>query len=752
MSRFSSRLPLLHLSKAARLRLLLYALTLAAFALRLYRLGAQNIWWDEGWSISLARDTLAGTATTTGYDTQPPLYYWALHLWRVLFGESEFALRFLSVLAGAMVLPLVYRIGRRFADAETGLIAAALTCVSCFCIAWSQEMRMYTPAAALALASLWLAPQIWRNGKRFWPYLLVSAVLLNTIYLSSIYIIVTNAVWLVELIGGKAKYWRRWILSQFLLALTLLPWLSFALPRMRTWSVAEPIGIGRFFYYYWGALVTGTSAHIEQQTPLLLALGFLLLIATLAHAWRSCKHVLANLALPIAAILPPLIVFILSQPHSFLYSPRPEPRYLSLFAPLVYLYLATGLAALLTWRRWFGVGASVAALAVLIVPLPGYFCARIPEDDYRSLANTLRTYVQPQDLVLLHNDSDWPIFAYYYTGQWRGVPNDVKWEETGAQAYLAPYIAGRNTVWMVINYQALAADPNMLLEKQAISWCGENCQRQEWRFGVRRLLRFSKDQPLPPPDPAAGQEIAGKRWRAWWPVQILPVNNVWRAYLWWPAADSTVPQLSVSCGNSAPAVIDGAFEGSGGAFRRYAYERFFSQPGSCRVRVLSSSGDMPLTNLRIAARPGSSQQPIATGERQSINVIFNEGINLQGYAVSGTASSGQNLCLTLYWQAQKPPQHTYTVFVHLIGSQFNIKQGNFLWGQHDSEPVNGSRPLPSWQSGEEIADTHCFTVAVDAPAGDYQLEIGFYDASSGQRLPLADGSTDSLLINGPAIK
>ena len=44
----------------------------------------------------------------------------------------------------------------------------------------------------------------------------------------------------------------------------------------------------------------------------------------------------------------------MSQPRSFLYSPRPEPRYLNPFAPLVYLLWACGAAAAWQWRRAAG--------------------------------------------------------------------------------------------------------------------------------------------------------------------------------------------------------------------------------------------------------------------------------------------------------------------------------------------------------------------------------------------------------------
>src|SRR3990170_4969642 len=83
----------------SRMALVLGSLTvLVAFALRLYRLGDKDIWWDEGWSVWLARQDLGAIALRTASDEHPPLHYWLLHFWDIIAGEDEFALRFSTVL------------------------------------------------------------------------------------------------------------------------------------------------------------------------------------------------------------------------------------------------------------------------------------------------------------------------------------------------------------------------------------------------------------------------------------------------------------------------------------------------------------------------------------------------------------------------------------------------------------------------------------------------------------------------------
>ena len=70
---------------------LVYATVLVAFFLRVYRLADKNIWWDEGWSLWLAKQDLGWIALRTAADEHPPLHYWMLHFWDAVAGWNAFA-------------------------------------------------------------------------------------------------------------------------------------------------------------------------------------------------------------------------------------------------------------------------------------------------------------------------------------------------------------------------------------------------------------------------------------------------------------------------------------------------------------------------------------------------------------------------------------------------------------------------------------------------------------------------------------
>ena len=83
-------------------------LLLGAYALRLYRLDGQSLWWDEGISLHLATSSAADIVRDRLNNIHPPLYFFLLKGWLALVGVSPFTGRYLSVLAGLLPVALVF--------------------------------------------------------------------------------------------------------------------------------------------------------------------------------------------------------------------------------------------------------------------------------------------------------------------------------------------------------------------------------------------------------------------------------------------------------------------------------------------------------------------------------------------------------------------------------------------------------------------------------------------------------------------
>lgn len=722
-------------------------LCLLGLALRLYRLGDANVWWDEGWSVWLARMSLPQLVERTAYDTNPPLYYALLHFWIRLVSESEYALRLLSVLGGVTAVAATYRLAREFGWRRSGPItAAALVAVSPFMVLWSQQARMYSWATALGLLSTALALSLWRTGRGGPGYVLVTLALLHTHTLGVLYPVLQNLMWLPQ-----RRRPRRWILAQAVTAAGMIPWLTAFISRTPTWSVYEPVGLGTYLSYYWSALLRGTSVHLEQHGPVLataaVSFGLCLLFAA-RRARRDGWTPVIQVA--VAAFMPPLAVFALSQPRSFLYTPRPEARYLNLFAPSVYLLWALGLSAAWRARRALGTVLVVATAALLAVGLPAYYRDLIPSDDYRSLALTLDTYARPDDLVFLHTDSDWPVFIYHHRGSWQGVPNNAAWDGASASGFLAQFLPQSDVAWLVVTPDALRADPSQALAAELTRWCETGtCITDRWRFDDRELLRFSRGVPLSAPSTAPALVRAGGFDGLWWPYDRAQAHTQWRVYGWWSGGEPYPALRLVSEADGESVTVEPAAEDRGSPRQTVRLEYRFGL-GDAGIYCLQTTDGEALLRLTVDDATGAAEWE--GGAERAVNVAFGDGLRLEAASVSAeTVPAGDRLCVQLQWSALRPTDGSYTVFVHLVGEAYNAEQGNFLWGQHDGLPADGARPTTSWSVDETVMDVHCFTVRSDAPAGDYLIEAGLYDGLSGQRLPVTAGGEGDRAIVGRVV-
>ena len=108
-------------------------------------------------------------------------------------------------------------------------------------------------------------------------------------------------------------------------------------------------------------------------------------------------------------------------------------------------------------------------------------------------------------------------------------------------------------------------------------------------------------------------------------------------------------------------------------------------------------------------------------------------VEFLGYDLERTGfSPGEVIPLTLYWRALEPMDISYTVFTHLIDEE------NRIWGQQDNPPREGQHPTTRWVKGEVVTDSYRIPINPDVPSGEYVIEIGLYNAATGDRLPVLD--------------
>lgn len=113
---------------------------------------------------------------------------------------------------------------------------------------------------------------------------------------------------------------------------------------------------------------------------------------------------------------------------------------------------------------------------------------------------------------------------------------------------------------------------------------------------------------------------------------------------------------------------------------------------------------------------------------------FGEQIALIGVDLSAeTAVPGDQLTVTLYWQAQTDLPINYQSFVHLLRDDGSLAA--------QSDHLNpGDFPTRRWPLDKYVRDVHVLQLPANLPPGDYALTAGLWVQSEGWRLPLLDSN------------
>ncbi len=108
--------------------------------------------------------------------------------------------------------------------------------------------------------------------------------------------------------------------------------------------------------------------------------------------------------------------------------------------------------------------------------------------------------------------------------------------------------------------------------------------------------------------------------------------------------------------------------------------------------------------------------------QQEDDLLFGGEIALVGHDLT---IEGEDVVITLYWQAQVAPTDSYKVFVQALDADGEVA------AQHDSIPCQWSCPTTMWERGEVVRD--CVHLPKDATV-DATLVVGLYGEHTLERL------------------
>ncbi len=431
-----------------------------ALILRLHTLGTESLWLDEATSLFLARMDIPTLTAWTAHDIHPPLYYVLLHLWLV-FGESEFALRSLSVVAGVFGVAGIFLLARALFDKKTALLAGLLLSVSPLHLWYSQEVRMYALVTTLTLFASWyLALALEGRRRRHWTgYVICSALALYTHYYAFFVLLSHWAIvlfWIARARGkphSQKEVARHWAIVQSVILLFFLPWL----PTL----VRQVLGGGGA----WVAQAVGTPSLRALPEVLLLYVvgpthaavptlwrragygiygiaGLLALAAFRPRASQTNRHRWGLLFCLLYLLVPLGAAWSISQ-----VKPLFATRYLLPFLPPFLLLIAYGIASL----PRASIRYSLALLATVIPLSISVQMQATPQNvNWRQLAADLLAQSTPNDIVLF--DPGWysKPFNYYARGQIPVVDSlPVPIDPATLDDQLSTALRHHNRVWFI---------------------------------------------------------------------------------------------------------------------------------------------------------------------------------------------------------------------------------------------------------------------------------------------------------------
>jgi 4-amino-4-deoxy-L-arabinose transferase-like glycosyltransferase len=489
---------------------------LVATFLRFYRLDAQSFWNDEGNSARIAERSIDLIVEGAAGDIHPPGYYLLLHFWRAVFGQSEFALRSLSVVAGLALVGCTYLLGRRLFDEATGLIGAFLAALSPFGVYFAQEARMYALLGALSALSTLLVVRVlestgssrtprFRALACFIAYAAASAAGLYTHY-AFVFVLVAHNVlfavwWLIECLRPQPR-WRPlagWAGAQAAVLVLYSPWLSRALDAAGWSSAGGGYQLGPALLDVFRVLTVGITLPLSEARMVLVLVGVLILLGLVPGAARNRAHEQAGLS-PWLGIGAPLITLLVPLALFFgldLYKPA-WLKFLVAILPPFHVLVAHGVDRLgdLVSRtvrakshvlRFTLYAVILLVLTALTYPSlrnlyfnPAYF-----RDDYRQLAVDIQARRRPGDAVILNAPNQWEVFTYY-TPDEDVYPAPYHPSAGRVEEFLTPILEEHERLF-VLYWGDAEADPRKRLE----SWLAEHAYKagDRW-YGDVRLATY----------------------------------------------------------------------------------------------------------------------------------------------------------------------------------------------------------------------------------------------------------------------
>lgn len=484
---------------------LIYVLAAAVIALNLSLIFDNVLWGDEAFSANTVRNNFTGIMQIlTFWDCHPPLYYFWLKLWTMLFGASGPVYHLASVTLFALGVVLAVTLVRKRYGKIPAAFFLVISGLSASCLEYNTEIRMYAMTFLAVAYCYYCAAQILRRnaplswiGMVFWGA--VAAYAHYYALLSVVFLMVAACLFAVKRYGKKT--WIKVLIAGASFILIYLPWLSMM------WKTVEDVT-----HNWWDAISATPKECIDfmfggdnmsrWSFPLCLALLLIVLFVESAvvrirkegeklqvefHApsWKNWSAESDVLAVGIAAIAGTLLVALWSVEFTELVLAKRYVYPLAGVAVMMLVIVSSRFLGLLKgagekikagWLPTAGKCLLAAVLLLMIVAGISDYKAYNTERKYQSVrTEELLSIVggSEEELVLVNNGVThigWTVLNYYYpkaevlNGRWDSIQADDFWYFT-----VNPLTAEENASMDAAGVHIVAGYPSMQLAKYPLS-------------------------------------------------------------------------------------------------------------------------------------------------------------------------------------------------------------------------------------------------------------------------------------------
>jgi uncharacterized membrane protein len=199
------------------------AIFLIALTLDFYRISQPSIWFDEAFSVELARQPLPHLwYLIFGPEPSMELYYLFLHFWITIasslgFHATEIVVRAPSAIFSVLSAIVLFALARRFLGTFTALVGTILYILSNETLVYAQQARGYTMQVlllCLAWYALLIALTNEKQQKRWWVIYVISASLSMYAQLFSILVLLSQGIAVLGILvfphEWRRQAWMQW--------------------------------------------------------------------------------------------------------------------------------------------------------------------------------------------------------------------------------------------------------------------------------------------------------------------------------------------------------------------------------------------------------------------------------------------------------------------------------------------------------------------------------------------------------------